>query len=58
MTKSLKVTINVPAYHVPNNARFCWELFGRYLTEDTEAEVTINVQQRPRFFWKFWRAWG
>ena len=56
MTKSLKVTINVPSHHVENYARFCWELYGRYLTDDTEAEVTIYIQQRPRSLWKFWKA--
>ena len=57
MTKSLKVTINVPS-HPESYARFCWELYGRYLTDDTEAEVTINVQQRPRSLWKFWKVRG
>ena len=47
---SLKLKINIPATHFEDlcgqigYGKLCWETYGRYITDETDAQISINVQ--------------
>ena len=49
-TNTVKLTINIPAAHFEDTCgqigygKFCCETYGRYITADADAQITINVQ--------------
>ena len=48
-TNKVKLTINIPAPHFEDTCgrggygQFCWETYGRYIDDGTDAQININI---------------